>query len=130
MANLSEAAKAHKRECNQRYNRERYYWLKENGFCVTCGSRYVVPGQVRCAECKRKDDEYKAGRYDIWYSGFRQHIQRRKEAGLCTTCGAPAAEGKQRCENCLAKHRDYQRVYKLRKRFEREAQAARERSRP
>ena len=127
--NLSEAAKAHKKEINRSYNRERYYWLKENGFCVTCGSRYSEPGQVRCAECKRKDDEYKAGRYGVWYSKFKQMHQRRIEAGLCITCGAPAVDGRQRCENCLARHRDYQRVYKLRKRFDAEAKAARERSR-
>ena len=129
MANLSEAAKAHKKEINRSYNRERYWWLKENGFCVTCGYRYAVPGRTRCKACADKMKRQKSKRYDEWYAERRAKWQERRDNHLCVTCGAPAVENRRRCEPCLMKMRDYFRVYKIRKKLDAEVQAALERSR-
>lgn len=40
------------KECAQ--HRERYYWYKEHGICVSCGQEEAAPGKVRCEECAMK----------------------------------------------------------------------------
>ena len=96
---------------------------------MTCGWRYAEPGRTRCKICKGILEKQKAPHYDEWYAGRRAKWRERIENHLCVVCGAPAAENRRRCEPCLAKARDYFRVYKIRKKLDAEVQAALERSR-
>ena len=109
---MTEASRA----ARQRYNKERYDWLKAKGFCVTCGHAWAEPGRCRCRDCAKTSDAVKARRYAEWYAGQNRLRAARIEAGLCTTCGAPAEAGKKRCKRCLANHRDYQRCYAIKRR--------------
>ena len=125
MANLSEAARKHQIEVKKRGNIERYHWLKERGFCVTCGSRYAEPGRCRCAECRDAVNESHYRRYDAWRKGQKDMQERRKAAGLCICCGNPVVPGRRMCEKHLAIRRDYQRCYVIRKKMEKRAELAR-----
>jgi len=103
------------RRSRQRYNKERYDWLKERGYCVTCGHAWAEPGRCRCKACAKELDAMRARNYGEWYAGQNRLRAARIEAGLCITCGAPAAEGRRRCPRCLANRRDYQRCYAIEK---------------
>lgn len=42
------------REQMAAYQKERYEWLREKGFCISCGREKAEPGYVRCAACRAK----------------------------------------------------------------------------
>lgn len=44
---------SHKKEVSE-YQRERYQWLREKGFCVSCGQERAEVGYVRCPACNEK----------------------------------------------------------------------------
>ena len=44
---------SHKKEVSE-YQRERYQWLREKGFCVSCGQERAEVGYVRCSACLEK----------------------------------------------------------------------------
>lgn len=48
-----EYARNHKAELAE-YQKERYQWLREKGFCISCGREKAEPGYVRCAACLEK----------------------------------------------------------------------------
>ena len=107
--------KAYKQR-KQAYARERYWDLKDRGFCVTCGSEYAMPGRCRCKACAEGTTASK--NYAAWYDKYTGMRQERKDKGLCVNCGKPVVPGRRRCEKHLAQYRDYQRCYKLNKKFE------------
>lgn len=117
----------HSRQC-----RERRAWLKEHGFCIVCGQTYNEPGYVLCRNCMRKRRQHDM-KYDPTGEKRRQSHKKlyydRIAAGLCVECGKPLDREGRKCQVCRDKAVEVQRVYKMRKRMEREAQAARERSR-
>lgn len=109
-------------------NRERYAWLKEHGFCITCGCNYAEPGRIRCKACrdrqmeKREEKRYYSPQY------FNNMRQQRIKKGLCVACGKPAIPGKRMCEHCRKKCNDRARIYKIKQKIEREVQRARART--
>lgn len=112
----------------RRYNRKRRNDLKEQGICVTCGWRFVVPGQTRCQFCY---DRWKA-KVDKADPGGKKRIEHRRQqraeriaAGLCTECGKPATEGMRMCERCRRMRNDSTRKYKIQKKLKRQAEKER-----
>lgn len=105
-------------------NRERRAWLKDNGFCIACGSNYNEPGYVLCKQCMKNRVIYDL-RYDPTGEKRRTNNQKRRleraAAGLCTECGRPALPGLKVCWTCRERRRECVRMYKLRKRLERQA---------
>jgi len=104
----------------RKYNRKRRTSLIEQGLCVTCGWREVIPGRTQCQFC-----------YDLWKKSVersdpgsvkrheRQKAQRaeRIAKGLCTECGKrPATEGMRMCPRCRAMRNDSTRKYKIHQR--------------
>lgn len=89
----------------QAYDKERYEWLKDKGFCVKCGSEKAALGFVTCPDC-----QYKARLRDIKRdpegprSGMKRLRDERAQAGLCTYCGEPAREGRRLCERCARRY--------------------------
>ena len=83
------------------YNKDRYEWLKDKGYCVTCGHARAAAGFVQCPDCQYKG-RLRAIKRDP--EGPRQGMKRlraeRAEAGLCTCCGEPAREKRKLCERC------------------------------
>ena len=130
MANhLSEAAREHQKAYNRRYCKERYHWLKNSGYCVTCGWRYAEPGRTRCKECNERMETARKPKHEQWYAGRKALRAYRKEHHICVTCGIAAAEGHTMCEKCLARKREFWHVQRIMKKIAAEVQAARERSR-
>ena len=113
-------------EHNKR-QRERYHWLKEHGICTACAQMWVEPGHAYCKACARKKDKYKDARREHHIELMRGLREYRSANGLCSDCGKPAADGRKRCERCLALQRDRNVKFRLNKQFEEEARKARER---
>lgn len=100
---------------------ENYYWLKEHGYCTSCGREQAEPGRGVCLVCKmkireqrkarrrkRKAENPEAEKQRLAKKSEKEREQRlvRAAQGLCTTCGKrPAEAGKKRCAVCGAKGR-------------------------
>lgn len=110
--------------------KKRYRELLEQGMCVKCGHRYAEPFETMCKWCKAKNTRWKDADFRATYNERRKAIRDEwREAGLCTSCGkAPAAEGRTRCERCLAIQRDSMRKRRILDRMDAEAEMARRRS--
>ena len=106
-------------------NKERYYWLKKKGICVSCGREYAEPGRVRCAQCRKKTIESQK-KYDPDHSKRYARREAKKNAGLCIDCGRPTVNGHLRCPRCIEMRRDSDRKFRIIKKIEREARKARE----
>lgn len=84
--------------------------LKEAGLCGRCGKAPRQDGASMCAECakisrlKDSQPDQKASR-QVRLKKLRDE---RRAAGLCTTCGEEAVQGKTLCEKHLAYYRDRQ----------------------
>lgn len=107
-------------QCQARYHKERYNWLKENGFCVECGSNYNEPGHVRCKACMKKDRQHHK-RADPTGEKLRAYGQKlradRKAAGLCVTCGKPMDKDGTCCKACTARRSEREKVKRIEKRL-------------
>ena len=96
------------REKRNRENRERYAFLKEHGMCVYCGKEKAAPGKVSCLLCADNNvqkatiyNQYKRDREE--YNAYMRELRRkRKEAGMCQSCGRPTHNGKVFCSACGA----------------------------
>lgn len=95
-------------------HRERYYWYKEHGICVSCGQEEAAPGKVRCEECaakvttRRLAAYYRQGKAQQAADLQRHKVRyaRRKALGRCTDCGKTVSTGKRLCLDCsLRRHR-------------------------
>lgn len=111
---------ARTKEEHSRENKERYYWYKERGVCVTCGRTWSEPGHVRCKTCEAKMNACQVLDRE---RRIKRKAARRQELiakGLCTECGnRPATEGMRMCPRCRAmrmessiKYRIHQRTLK------------------
>ena len=105
---------------NARYHKERYNWLKENGFCIECGSNYNEPGYVFCKACRQKDIQ-RHKRADPTGEKMRAYGKKlravRKAAGLCVVCGKPMDKAGTRCKACTAKRSESEKVKRMEKRL-------------
>lgn len=74
------------------------------GRCKCGGER--IPGTGRCAKCKARDDRRNAavGEQRRRKREARALVAARRDAGLCTQCGARAVEGRTLCEAHLRDH--------------------------
>ena len=111
--------RASRRRCYRRQRAERL----AAGCCTKCGRRAPEPDRTLCAECGRKRRAADRERYarakaqGLLYGGKcaesrRKHArakskhryEARAAAGSCVRCGRrPPAEGRTRCEACLAR---------------------------
>jgi len=106
--------------------KDRYDWYKEHGICPSCGRKWSEPGRVYCKDCAAKIDAYKKAQRTERIEKKRQRRSERIAAGLCTECGArPATPGMRMCPRCRAMRNDSTRKYKIIKRIEKAADAAR-----
>ena len=102
------------------YNRKRRKRLIEQGVCVTCGWREVVPGWTQCQFCY---DRWKESAEKSDPGGERRRERARRQraeriaAGICTECGTrKATEGMRMCERCREMRNDSTRKYKIHQR--------------
>ena len=129
MPRVSDAA----RRRNNETKKEMYRWYKAHGICPACGRVYAEPGTIYCATCYRK---IKARRAQLDPgSEMRKLYNRNRKAdliarGLCTWCGKrPPIEGQRLCRACREKDKQSKEKYIIRQRIQREADAARARTR-
>lgn len=88
------------REKENKANRERRAWYKENGICVECGQKKAFYKRVRCEDCLYKLSLYKEPT-DESRKYKREWVKKRIEAGLCINCSRPVYHGSKRyCEIC------------------------------
>ncbi|MBW1820945.1 MAG: hypothetical protein JRF60_09060 [Deltaproteobacteria bacterium] len=75
----------------QAANRKRKIQLRrQRGLCTNCGAE--VNGHALCARCLERKNELQQARR-----------AKRKEAGVCPTCGDPRAEDRNRCQYCYSR---------------------------
>ena len=118
----------YKHSKDARASQRRQYRLQREervaaGRCTKCGHRAPEPDRTLCAECGRKRRAADRERYarakaqGLLYGGkcaesrrksarakSKRRYKARTAAGLCVKCGRrPPAEGRTRCEACLAR---------------------------
>ena len=104
-------------------------WYKGAGICASCGQEWAEPGHTLCKGCNAKMTAYHVASREHRIEAARERRAKRIAEGICTECGSrPATEGMRMCPICRAKRNDSTRKYKIKKRIEREAQKARQRS--
>ena len=96
----------------------------EAGKCVRCGIAWAEPGRTACRKCMDKHNAVNK-EYDPKWQKRTAKRQERIEAGLCIDCGRPAEEGKQRCQRCNWRRQESMRVYRIKKRIDREIEEIR-----
>ena len=86
----------------------RYQKRKELGLCTHCGTRPNMENHILCVRCSAIQDQHGKS----WYKKnktkkdaySRKEFNRRKNEGLCTTCGSPKYpdidDGYSKCINC------------------------------
>lgn len=91
------------RENEKNRAKEIYHYYQNNGICPVCREVKLLPGEKRCAVCKRFRNSYPRSERKR-QTDRDNHIKmraRRSEKGLCTICGtAPADEGRSTCTVC------------------------------
>ena len=69
------------KECAQ--HRERYYWYKAHGICVSCGQADAAPGKVKCEECAAKVADRSMAAYYRKREERKEAMRRRqRESGM------------------------------------------------
>lgn len=91
-----------------------YYYYKEHGICVMCGSSDAMEGHTRCPECsykeaerqriRRNTDAYRAKKRDY----NKKYYYEKKSKGICTVCKRPTFDGQHKCPSCLNRARKNQ----------------------
>lgn len=112
---------------SKEYQRERYYWLKSNGICVSCGRRDAWNGRTMCEYCIERHANYDAQKQRQRSEEQREAARarnkarywNRRESGKCINCGAPATVGV-RCLNCSIIYKKYNKERYQQKRADRE----------
>ena len=102
-----------------------YYWKKRHHYCIICNNvdALTLAGHAYCDECAEKNREIdrqkkeQTDRRERNRKNKKRSTARRKESGLCTSCGKPLPSREYpyyTCERCRARDRE-------RKRLKREA---------
>lgn len=104
------------------YDRARYKFLKENGFCVKCGGEKTDGKHVKCLACRLQEYENQKFRHKPrpastkWVKYKKNLYYKDKEAGICVSCRTrKAVQGKTRCKICAAKRAAKQRAKRIAK---------------
>ena len=103
---------------SKEYQRALYKWCKERRICVKCNCNKAFQNHSLCAECIEKVNLRAASSYEANRDRVRnqraENRQRRKEEGVCVSCGCrPADEGGTLCGVCKLKRRQYNRKHKV-----------------
>jgi hypothetical protein len=77
-----------KKEYQRNYKAQLYKTRREQGLCTECGA--AANGKAKCDVCTAQGAIRQKKRYE-----------KAKQKGKCTSCHAPAAEGKTRCRPCI-----------------------------
>ena len=102
-------------------NKKRTQWYHEHHFFTRCLSQdaYTFSGRYLCAECSKKQKEYKK-KYGLEHKEELSLYQKQKKEkytsiGLCVVCGTPNDTANKRCSVCSAKARECARKYRQKK---------------
>ena len=105
-------------------SREKRAWFKSMGICPHCGKNAIMGDEKICFECaakkyednlRRRRKNPEAHRKTTAKANARMKA-RRKEKGICVTCGKrKAEEGKSRCAFCNEQERKRAFEYRCRK---------------
>ena len=115
-----EERKAHRRQVQREYMREKRAWRKQHHVCTECGAQdaLTMAGHSKCTDCFEKRRKYYGykGCYDfakpkkkIEYLCTKEERRERPDKGLCWLCGKPVRidpiTGKPNkvCESCYNK---------------------------
>lgn len=92
-------------------------WAGDSGRCGRCGGkiRHPLEGSTRRGVMLCKKCHVEMGGKNNSLKGWakntpsvqRERYEKRKAAGLCVRCAAPAAEGKVQCVRCLGRAKRY-----------------------
>lgn len=99
------------RECGERqksYSRNRRSALRAMGRCVGCGKKIDTGyGLAVCEECHDRMTGglalYRQEHPEKSRERAREYHRRRKENGICNSCGKPSRPGMWRCQSCQKK---------------------------
>lgn len=105
--------------------RNRREWYKEHYICTNCGRNDAEPGRTYCAKCLAEYRAKHQARRDAYNTQKKEMRHARIAAGLCPQCGHPARPGFRMCGRCNASRNDSVRKFRIKKRLEDEANAAR-----
>lgn len=96
-----------------------YYWYKEHGICTECRKRKAFNGHVLCEYCmeKRSMYDFRKNNTEEGLAKARKRMKdftdRRKQLGLCVSCGRPATNGT-KCAYHAAKQNEWKRRKRIR----------------
>lgn len=92
-----------------------YQFYKTHGICVRCHEEPAEDGSTMCLGCKMDHRQKSKERYDLQKAAGTlpdrtqeraERAAKRKESGICISCGSrPARPGKSCCWRCLEKAR-------------------------
>lgn len=88
--------------------KELYDYRKDNGLCVDCGMPLDISG-IFCKHCRKMRLDYKQ-RPEVkekLNAANRKMKHKRKEAGLCVTCGKPLDREATMCSACWEKTKQW-----------------------
>lgn len=105
-----------KKNSDRRWVRE---MCKKTGICQRCRKNEVFGNEKMCPECRVKAYESlmksRERRQFDSHEWYLNDIKRKKELGLCRSCGRNhVEEGKTYCSKCLEKKRETGKAYRLR----------------
>lgn len=93
--------------------KEEYHFWQDNGICPKCHKNKLMGNEKTCPECRAYFASYQAKRRSdpnkIEHINEMNRIhtnnmhKRRKENGLCITCGRKVIDGKTKCYLCREK---------------------------
>lgn len=96
--------------------KEEYEWLKAHNICVSCRCANATRG-VKCDECADEDlerrhkrlalmsDEEKEALKEKNKAYLKKRYAKRRENGLCATCGKPVYKNYSRCYECYLREK-------------------------
>lgn len=99
-------------------SKERYYRLKAQGICVSCGQRPAFGHYTLCEVCLERDALWRIAHTDrvsqtkeYKRQAAKKFADARKAAGRCVRCGRPAVDGQTQCAWCAARNRERVKQY-------------------
>ena len=107
--NASKTPKERIESVNRRnaLKREKYYLLKEQGMCCSCGLRKAMPDHTTCLECTEKKRSRDRANKDSRNAEHRNTYAWYKTHGICCRCGVNDAEpGRPFCLVCRMDKRE------------------------
>lgn len=123
--NIVRIVRMRDKELQKKTNKERYWFYREKGICTKCGQVWAEPGRPYCINCQKKNRiQLKQGDPDGQKHRDLNHSRRaeRLAQGLCTECGKPLENPQyKQCKACRQKRAEACKLYRIRKRLERES---------